>query len=171
MLFSLELYYSRSSQRPIIDRNHFDYWQSGLQFTPELLFKPFYLDSIEFYRNSGVLSDVNFTDGSQLNDYSNMPYVPVQIDSRYGMPTNTPLESKGHVNYDDQASLGETQTYAEGGESSMVGRDLIDSNYTSSAVLTDMAVKGLDRMIDNYRDGENPFVLSVHYNSPVRYGF
>jgi Sulfatase len=169
VLFPPELYYSRSSQRPIIDGNHFDYRQSGLQFAPELLFKPFYLDSISYYRESGVLEEANFTDGSQLNDYSNTPYVPVQIDSRYGMPTNTPLESKGQN--DDQAGSGETQTDAEGGESSMVGRDLIDSNFTSSAVLTDMAMKGLVRMIDNYRDGENPFVLSVHYNSPVRYSF
>ena len=164
-LYLPELYYSRSTQRPIIDSNRYDYRQSGLQFAPELLFQPFYLDSIDYFRESGVLAEANVPNGSQLNYYSNTPYLPVQIDSRYGMPSNTPV----NANDDDQGGAGETRTGTEGSQSSMVGRDLIDSNYTSTAVLTDMAMQGLNRMIDNYRGGENPFLLGVHYNSPVRY--
>jgi len=91
-------------------------------------------------------------DGQQINYYGNAPYTPIQVDARYGFPTGTELSKRaGFMEY----QLGNANT---------AGRDSLDEHHTPTAVLGQMALQALDRLIDNAN--KQSFALSVHFNAP-----
>ena len=77
---------------------------------------------------------------------SNYPYDPIRLDGRYGMETDTPIED---THYDET-----------------MGRDTLPTNYTSTGVLGQMAIKALRRLAREYNQRQQPFSLSVHFNAP-----
>lgn len=92
-----------------------------------------------------------FESKMQMNEFSKCPYLPIKLDTRYGMPTNTPLSA--------EAGFESFET----GKSNIAGRDKLTPEYTPTAVLGEMAVQALRRMI---ADCDKPFSLSVHFNAP-----
>jgi len=80
--------------------------------------------------------------------YSNFPYSPIQLDTRFGSDTKTPLTEKhGFRNY-------------ETGYANVCGRDSLGENHTSTAVLGQMALDALGRFVASYKESRQPFSLS-----------
>lgn len=124
-----------------ISFNNYDYKTNSFEFAPEMVFKGNYRDALRAFKRE---IDEVYNDGDQQNKYSKKPYTPIQLDPRYGMPTDSPLSESA-------------------GNDGTCGRDSLSANYTSSGILGDMALKALDRLLK----AGNPFLLSVHFNSPV----
>jgi hypothetical protein len=94
-----------------------------------------------------------FRDGMQVNAFSGLPYTPIRLDSRYGHPTSTPL------------SRGQGFERHELSDINVCGVEAV-ANYSATAIIGNMAVKALRRRMYNFRG--RPFIVSVHFNAPVR---
>jgi arylsulfatase A-like enzyme len=133
--------------------NYYDYNSSsfGLDVTAQT-FEAVYRGALESLL-PGVPPVVANHNGDQLNTMSQRSYTPLPTDPRYGMPTHTPDSS--------------LPAYLQGLE---VGQDALDANFTSTAILGDMALRALDRIMTEPGGAQDrPFMLSVHFNAPVRY--
>lgn len=112
----------------------------------------FYPPAVKFMVEKDNLT-IGFRNGSQYNNLSGFPYTPaIRIDTRYGYPTNTPLTTK--------AGFEEWQI----SERYCCGVDDLPDGYSLTDVTGKWALKALQRLATNKTQ---PFVLSVHFLSPV----
>jgi Sulfatase len=142
-----------STRTTIISYNEFDYQNNTPVLRPEMQFQPIYRRILSYMlERDGV--DTSIRSGQQINDDSGCPYDPIRIDVRYGMPTNTPLErSSGFDNY-------------EMDDTDVSGRDSLNTSYTDTAVIGDMSIRALDRLLLKNRLAKAPFILGVSFRAP-----
>lgn len=142
-----------SKSQKAITYNEYDYRNDSPLFNPEVQIQPVYRRTLDYLlERDGVNTTIR--NGQQINDNSKYPYDPIRIDSRYGMPTNTPLSTSAGFDKD------------ETDDSDICGRDSLGENYTDTAVVGDMAVRALDRLIRNYQATKVPFILGASFRAP-----
>ena len=138
-----------TSRRRIIQYNDYSFEQDSPRFEEMQNYKPFYQRQVKYLtKRDGV--DTSFRDGEQTNTFSQFPYQPIQLDSRYGYPTNTDLRDKSQFEKWQRGNM------------NVCGRDSLDVNHTSTAVLGKVALRALDRLASQSK----PWSLSVHFNAP-----
>jgi arylsulfatase A-like enzyme len=137
----------------VISYNDFIYQNMTFVLRPEIQIKPMYQRWSKYLlRRDGI--DTSSRRGQQINTNSGYPYDPIRIDSRYGMPTNTPLtEDAGFDNSEDD-------------DTDISGRDSLNASYTDTATIGDISDRALERLIRRYRHSKKPFVLGVSFRAP-----
>jgi Sulfatase len=129
-----------------IQHNYYDYQKDEFSLWPEQNFKPLFQSALSVLPSA---PDCVYQSGDQENTISGCAYSPLPNDPRYGMPTQT-----------HESAL---PNFMRGKE---LGEDALDVNHTSTAILADMGLKALDRIMNDPNSG--PFLLSIHFNAPVR---
>jgi Sulfatase len=141
--------------------NDYNYQTDAFEFRSDQVFSPFYQDALKDMASD--IGSVPWTKGDQYNPFNNIyPYTPLPTDPRYKMATRT--------------SENVLPVWLQGEE---LGVDALSANYTSTAVVADMAYRALDRLVtaqaavasssSSNATSAPPFLLSVHFNAPVRY--
>lgn len=129
-----------------IDYNFYDYSKNVFDFADEQEIKNIYQASLAALPSTPAAV---YHAGDQLNDLSDFPYTPLPADPRFGMPAKTSEDA--------------LPSFLRGKE---IGQDFLGINHTSTAIVSDMALRALDRILSD--TSNKPFLLSVHYNAPVR---
>jgi arylsulfatase A-like enzyme len=139
--------------------NDYNYSTDAFEFRSDQVFSPFYQDALKDMASE--IGSVPWSKGDQYNPFNDLhPYTPLPTDPRYKMPTRT--------------SENVLPAWLQGEE---LGTDALSANYTSTAVVADMAYRALDRLLTAQAEANSsssnassvpPFLLSVHFNAPVR---
>jgi Sulfatase len=137
----------------VIRYNEFDYHNNTPVLRPEIQIQPFYQRCLSYLLERDAV-DTSIRSGQQINGDSGCPYDPIRIDVRYGMPTNTPLERSSGF---DRYELDDTD---------VTGRDSLNTSYTDTAIIGDMAVRALERLLLKNRIANSPFILGVSFRAP-----
>jgi Sulfatase len=142
-----------------IRHNDYNYQTQEFEFHPDQVFKPFYQAALRTMASQ--IGRIVWNRGDQYNSFNDMyPYTPLPTDPRYKMRTRT--------------SESVLPAWLRGEE---LGIDALSPNYTSSAIVADMAYRALDRLMTAQRNATTnsssdvtatPFLLSVQFNAPVR---
>lgn len=143
---------SKVDGKPILQNNDYDYETDTFSF--------FYDDStqkirrhLQYFEDLGQI-DKSFTEeGMQTDIYTRYPYMPVQLDSRYGMPTGTDL-------------AGDIFTREELGQPNVMGRYKLSEDFTPSHFEGSVAVKALYRLRQQRRDDGRAWFLTASFHSP-----
>jgi Sulfatase len=133
------------NQYGAIQHNYYDYQTNEFSLWPQQTFKPLYQSALDALPST---PNCVFQSGDQLNTISGCGYSPLPNDPRYGTPTQT-----------SESAL---PNFMRGKE---LGEDSYDVNHTSTAILGDMGLRALDRIMNDPNSG--PFLLSIHFNAPV----
>jgi len=141
----------KKKKQRIVQYNNYDYKTGSPEFKFEQSLKPLYLDALSSLLPSNRV-DITFNPGDQLNKFSNEPYMPIRIDPRFSMRTNTPLSQKYGLN----------RWQLRGGN--VFGMDRLPAQYTATGIVGDQALKALDRL--GGANSNKPFCLSVHFVGP-----
>jgi arylsulfatase A-like enzyme len=104
---------------------------------------------LEHFARQGLISKA-LSEGEQHDTYTGYPYTPVQIDARYGFPTDTDL------NTDNGFQRYETT------QPNVVGINSMSENFTPSHFNGDVGIRALDRLLAQ----ERPFLLTVSFHNP-----
>mmetsp|Transcript_21380 Transcript_21380/g.31300 ORF Transcript_21380/g.31300 Transcript_21380/m.31300 type:complete len:715 (-) Transcript_21380:230-2374(-) len=145
------LYYKRGDgTSKVINFNGYDYDSDSFQFDEDAVAKK-YKRYLEYFEGRGDLV-VNYTmANSQQDTYSKYPYTPIQLDSRFSYPSNTPLtEENGFEQF-------------EMGQASVMGRFSLSEDFTTTHFIGETALKALDRMVKEEGD---PFLMTVSFHHP-----
>jgi len=146
------MYYSHTNKnRRVIDNNHYDFEKEEPRFTPAMVFKPFYQKSLSYLLARDKINCNVYSGKQQKNYYSQCPYEPIRLDARYGRSRTDLSELSG---FDK----------SETGNSNVCGRDSLDPEHSTTAILGKMVLKALDRLSGNA--DQHPFSLSIHFNAP-----
>jgi arylsulfatase A-like enzyme len=137
--------------------NDYNYQSDAFEFRSDQVFSPFYQDALKDMASE--IGSVSWTKGDQVNPFNDLyPYTPLPTDPRYAMPTRT--------------TENVLPAWLQGEQ---LGTDALAANYTSTAVVADMAYRALDRLLTAQAEASSsnassvpPFLLSVHFNAPVR---
>jgi arylsulfatase A-like enzyme len=139
------LYDRRDGSSRAVESNDYDYYTGAFSFKDangqDMLRR--YLD---YFHERGDISKT-FADGQQKDSYSEYPYTPISIDSRYGLPTNTPLSESNKF---------------EASEDSQMGNFTLGKHYSASFFNHDVALRALNRLASQ----NTPFLLTVSYHHP-----
>lgn len=137
----------------VISYNEFDYRNNTPVLRPEIQVQPIYLRCLSYLLERDAV-DTSIRPGQQINEDSGCPYDPIRIDVRYGMPTDTPLElSSGFDKY-------------EMDDTDVAGRDSLNTSYTDTAIIGDMSLRALKRLLLRNRLVKTPFILGVSFRAP-----
>jgi arylsulfatase A-like enzyme len=101
---------------------------------------------LEHFHQLGEI-DPTFAPGQQEDSFSKNPYTPIGLDSRFGMPTNTPLNESNSF---------------DSSESSQIGNVTLGKAFSASFLNHDVALRALDRLAAQ----DKPFLLTVSYHHP-----
>jgi hypothetical protein len=126
----------------------YDWNVSEPKFVPALTVKPIYQQSLHYLLTRDGMN-TSLGPGQQISKLSRLGYDPVPIDCRYGNRFSGNRRRRDN----DKTS---------------VGRDSLGSSYTSTAIVGQMGLMALDRNIREYQVSSTPFLLSLHFNAPVR---
>lgn len=106
---------------------------------------------MQHFENLGDISK-ELASGAQHDTYTGFPYIPSLIDSRYGYPTGTPLNTEnGFLPY-------------ETGQPNVCGVSSLSEDFTTSHFTGDVSMKALDRLLA--QEDEQPFFLTVSFHNP-----
>ena len=179
------LYREQLDDLKILQHNDFDFEREQPRFEPLQVFNRQYQRALKYLLSTNSSAQGPPQPGQQLNSYSNYWYTPIQLDPRHGMPSDTPLLAT------DKGGIFNKRYQC--GESNIMGIDGVPgANFTSPAIMGQMALKALDRLIRemegpsladelesvlNGSNGDNAkqnlkrkaFSLAVHFNEPVRF--
>jgi len=153
---SMLAYGKEEKGRRVVSYNDFGFEYNVPEFSRNFNWKVIYKKSKDFLlkRDKQAGFCKSYKKGQQENTFTDCPYSPIKLDSRFGKPTKTKLsEEAGFESF-------------ETGKSNMAGRDSLAPEYTPTGVLGAMGVQHLKRMIDNYYETSQPFSLSLHFNAP-----
>ena len=139
-----------------IQYNDYNYETNEFQLSESSSWTSMLRRYLDYFETTGEISK-EYTNGTQRDTYTRFPYTPIQVDARYGYPTNTPLnEENGFESH--QTS-----------QPNVAGRYSLSSNYTPSYFNGDIAVKALQRLLTNNNNDDNanhPFFLTVSFHHP-----
>lgn len=138
-------YYSRNGTSKVIDYNDYDYATDEFMLKNNSWARKL-REYLNHFDDKGYI-DKTYGPGQQEDTYSRYAYTPITLDSRFGMPTDTPI--------DDFSSFNKSQN-------SQMGIYSLASNYTASYFNHDVAMRALNRLATQ----DKPFVLTVSYHSP-----
>ena len=106
---------------------------------------------LKYDESKGNIQKV-FKNGDQKDTYSKYPYTPIQLDARYGLPTDT--------------SFDDTNTYPQlvgrRSQPNLKGPYSLGKGYTAIRYNGEIAVKALDRLAQR----KDPFSLTVSFHNP-----
>lgn len=139
---------NRAGTDYIMSYNTFDFSDSSFSLVADRSWGNFYKDYLNFYNNRGEISKT-YPDGSQQNTFSKYAYYPVQLDVRYGMPTNTRLTSPPFESW-------------ETSQPNVIGEDDLGEKYTPSGMNGFIGVQALGRLCQQ----DNPFFLTISFHNP-----
>ncbi|KAG7358122.1 phosphonate monoester hydrolase [Nitzschia inconspicua] len=133
------------SRRNVVQYNDFDYSKD----------EPFYLydaDGRKYkrYLESSSAGPVYFKTGEQMDPFSGYPYTPIQLDARYGMPTNTALTTDG--------GLPRNRV----GQPNVLGMSALDEGFTPSFFTGDITKKAIQRL----QQHSDPWFVTASFHSP-----
>jgi hypothetical protein len=111
----------------------------------------FFKITSEHFHQLGAI-DPTFAAGQQEDSFSKYPYTPIGLDSRFGMPTNTPLNESNSF---------------DSSESSQIGNVTSGKAFSASFLNHDVALRALDRLAAQ----DKPFLLTVSYHHPIRHSW
>ena len=156
---------THNSRSNIIRYNVYDFEADTWNFDPRATYESTYQKSLNYLTSRDNYVQPEVQPGQQINNYSSHPYQPIRLDVRYGLPTETPLSRE--VGFQPHELL----------KSQIKGRDTLPANYTSSAILGQMALKALDRLIaeqsqgqfdtgSNHSTPQRPFMIALNFVPP-----
>lgn len=136
-------------ERRVIASNTYDYRRGDAGFEEELQFKHFYRKALSWHIHKNGLKPV-WRKGQQKNFMSSWPYTPIKLDARYGMKPGTALKSN------------EGMEKFERGEASVIGRDSLPAECSTTGIVGDMSLRSLDRLLER----NDPWSLTVSFLAP-----
>jgi hypothetical protein len=74
----------------------------------------------------------------------------------------------GNGNNDEEDDDEDDEEDGGKGDSTTAGRDSLGPSYTTTAIVGQMSLLALERNARAYQASQTPFLLSVHFNAPVR---
>ena len=149
---------SRNDSYNVISHNDYDYEANAPDLRPAQSFKNAYIRALKsLFKADGhvPIQETTYEGRQQGSSYANLPYEPIRIDPRYNSPPGTELSTKNGI------------PFYRLGSSNMYGREILEPKYTTTGILGRMAMDAMDRLLT----GDQQFLLSVHFNSPVRFSF
>ncbi|KAI2509231.1 sulfatase [Fragilaria crotonensis] len=138
------LYDRRDGSSRAVDSNDYDYSTGAFSFedvSGQVILRGY----LEYFRDRGDISKT-FADGQQEDSYSEYPYTPIALDSRYGLPTNTPLSGSNNFK---SSGLSDGKLH--------IGQALFRIIFNH-----DVALRALNRLASH----DTPFLLTISYHHP-----
>jgi len=144
----LDFLKNRAGNANVIRYNHYNYATNSFYLEEVDSWGSFYNDYLDYFDGEGDISKT-FPEGTQENTFSKYPYYPVQLDARYGMPTNTPLKTPMFESW-------------ETSQPNVMGEDNLTESYTPTGMNGYIALQSLGRLIQE----DDPFFLTVSFHNP-----
>jgi hypothetical protein len=143
---------SREYNKPVVQFNDYDYESNSFYYKDDATEKKLERH-LQYFENLGRISKDLTEEGMQIDSYTEYPYMPIKLDSRWNMPTGTSL-------YGDQFQ-GE-----EIGQANILGRYKLSANYTPTYFEGSVAVKALERLQEQRRVDGKAWFLTASFHSP-----
>jgi arylsulfatase A-like enzyme len=138
-------YDRRDGNSRVVKANTFDY-SGGVFYFEDVLWQRMLRKYVAYFNARGLIKRT-YAPGQQQNSYSEYPYTPIRLDSRYGLPTNTPLNRSDSF---------------KSSENSQMGKSSLGKAYYASFLNHDVALRALNRLA--FQDTR--FLLTISYHHP-----
>jgi arylsulfatase A-like enzyme len=147
----------------VMSNNNYNYSSQEAYLTGPADWKTVYQSHLKHLLSHGEEHGIDaYPRNEQLIDpVTGYPYDPVQMDGRYMSAHDTTTPQSAHKSKGGGGGGG-----GGGVQPSTRGFSVLPSSLSSTAIIGNMSAIALDRLIQDYKQTNQPFCLSVNFNSP-----